>query len=93
MTVGEMLDRISSTELAEWAIYERDYGPLGPGRADQLAALVSATIANAASVKRRYRPADFLPRWGAGRRRRQTPQEQLEIMRAFVSRFQGKDDE
>lgn len=90
MTVGELLDRISSTELAEWAVYERDYGPLGPSRHDHLAALVASTVANTASSKTRFKPADFLPKWG-GRRRRQTGREQLDILRTFIRQYGSQD--
>lgn len=40
MTVAEMLARISSYELTEWAAYEQMTGPLGPSwRDDVLAAI------------------------------------------------------
>jgi hypothetical protein len=85
MPVEEMLGRMSSRELTEWMVYEEENGPLGPSRADQLAALVAAVIANANRGKRgrTFKPADFMPRWGK-RRRRQTPEEQKLVMEAFV---------
>jgi hypothetical protein len=85
MPVDEMLDRMSSRELTEWMVYEEENGPLGPGRSDQLAALVAAVIANANRSKRgrTFKPADFMPRWGH-RRRRQSPEEQTAVMQAFV---------
>jgi len=85
-----MLDRISSSELSEWAVYEREFGPLGPDRHDHLAALVASTVANTVS-KHRFRPADFMPRW-ASKRRRQTGRQQLEILRAFVSQYRKSED-
>lgn len=72
-------------------MFEREFGPLGPARHDHLAALVASTVANAASTKTRFRPSDFLPKWG-GRRRRQTGREQLDILRAFVAQYpKGQD--
>lgn len=85
MTVGELLARISSHELAEWRAYEREYGPLGPERGDIHSALISHTIASAMTTgKARPKLADFLPRWS--RRRRQSAAQQLEVLRAFAAR-------
>lgn len=81
MTVEELLARITSRELAEWAAYEREFGPLGLERGDWHAATVSHVVAAAAGGKGRI--TDFLPRWG---RRRQTAEEQLAIFRALASR-------
>lgn len=92
MTVGEMLDRISSTELAAWSVYERDYGVLGPSRDDQLAALVASTVANAMS-KRKSKPADFMPRWGSRGGRKQSGREQLAMFRQFVDRHRKRERE
>lgn len=83
MTVGELLERITSSELTAWAVYEQEHGPLGPSRHDHLAALVASTTANTMS-KHTFRPKDFLPRWG--RPRRQTPQEMLDIFRSMAGR-------
>lgn len=46
MTVGEMLKRISASELNRWGLYERLYGELGPGHADVSTAVVAKTIAD-----------------------------------------------
>lgn len=45
--------------------YERMFGPLGPRRDDQLAALIAATIANAFRDKndRAAQVSDFVPDW------------------------------
>jgi len=84
MTVGELLARTSSHELSEWRAYEREFGPLGPERGDVHQALISHTIAASLSTgKTKFRLADFLPRWT---RRRQTPAQQLEVLRAFAAR-------
>lgn len=73
MTVAELLERISSAELAEWAAYERVAGPVGPVRGDLHAATVAATTANAGRGKkgRKARVRDFMPNWG---RPAQTPE-------------------
>jgi hypothetical protein len=61
MTVREMLDRISSLELAEWMIY---YGidPFGNERQDLQAGIIAATVANANAGKgKAFQPIDFMP--------------------------------
>jgi hypothetical protein len=85
-----MLARIPSSELAAWMVYERDYGPLGPERHDHLAALVASTIANAnrGKKKRRFKVREFLPVWS---KRRQSPAEQLSILRGFTRRLGGEE--
>lgn len=68
MTVAEMLARISGQELADWEAYETAHGPLGPARADWLAALVASTIVNVNRGKK-SRPAklaEFLLKWKRG---------------------------
>lgn len=62
--MGELLRRISSRELSEWMAYEKIAGPLGGARDDVLAALVSATIANANRAKGpTYQVKKFIPVW------------------------------
>ena len=64
MTVGELLARMSSRELTEWAAYETVHGPLGPRRDDFLAALVAHTIAAVNSEKGKSPDlAKMLPNW------------------------------
>jgi len=92
MTVEEMLTRISSRELTDWAAYEAEVGPLDAAhRADVLAGIVAATIANGLRGKkgRVHRPADFMPEWGG--RRRQSWQEQLAIVQQINRAAGGKD--
>ena len=50
--------------------YERLFGPLGPQRDDQLAALVCATVANAFRGKndRAAKVSDFVPDWARAAR-------------------------
>lgn len=84
MTVEELLARISSRELAEWAAFEQEHGPLGLERGDWQAAVVAQAIAGDGKTKL----SDFVLRWG--RKRRQTGQEQLAIFKALASRGGGR---
>lgn len=63
MTVRELLARMDSRELSEWAAY---YGmsPWGPERADLRAGVVAATVANCLSDKGSFKPSDFMPKYG-----------------------------
>lgn len=65
MTVRELLARIDSRELAEWAAFFQ-LEPWGAEVEDFRAALVTAAIANAHRDPRRrrqpYKPTDFMPR-------------------------------
>ena len=65
MTVAEMLARISSRELTEWAAYERRAGPLGGRRGDVHMAVVSAAIYNTNRKKgsKAIDPEKLLPVW------------------------------
>jgi hypothetical protein len=86
MTVGELLARTSSYELAEWQAYEREYGPLGPERGDWQAASVAHVFASLmADKKSRLKLADFVLRWGG--RRRQSGEEQMSIFRALQAQM------
>jgi hypothetical protein len=90
MTVEEMLARISSRELTEWAVYEEETGPLDAGyRADVLAGVVSATVANAMKGKKgkRLKPADFMPDWS--RRRTSSPNQMATMLKSLTHRFGG----
>lgn len=64
MSVAEAQQRISAHEFAEWRAYDlRD--PIGPERADLMAAVVATTVANfSGRAKRSLRPKDFLPQFG-----------------------------
>jgi len=61
VTVQDLLVRISSSELTEWMAYYQ-MEPFGEERADLRSAIVASVTANAAS-KRRFKPADFMPRF------------------------------
>ena len=64
MPVAELLARVTSTELTEWAQYERVFGPLGQGRDDIHLALLSALMHNMWAEKGKGKsPEDFMPQW------------------------------
>jgi hypothetical protein len=67
MPVGEMLQRMSGQELAEWQAYERVYGPIGvEERLDRTAAVIANQVANSLRGPK-SKPSevdDFMPRWG-----------------------------
>lgn len=63
MTVGELLERISSRELTEWmAYYELE--PFGQERGDLQAGVVASVIANVnrdpKKSRKEYKPDDFV---------------------------------
>lgn len=62
--MAELLARISSRELTEWAAYELVSGPIGPSRGDFQAALIASTIA-AVNAEKGKAPSltDFMPNW------------------------------
>lgn len=92
MTVGELLVRISSRELAEWAAYFC-LEPFGEERADTRSAIVAATVANTArDPKKRRRPftwQEFMPRFE--RKQSQTWEQQLRIVEMFNVALGGRD--
>ncbi len=87
MTVEELLGRITSRELAEWAAFERVYGPIGLERGDWQAAQVTQAV-YAAAGDTKTKLTDLVLRWG--RKRRQTGQEQLALFRALASGGGGR---
>jgi len=62
MTVKEMLSRMDSRELAEWAAYY-SVEPFGEERGDLRAGIVASVIANVNRGKnvKAYGPQDFMP--------------------------------
>ena len=63
MTVAELLERISSRELAEWQAYYM-LEPFGEERKDLRAGTISATVANIARGEQKpFQPSDFMPRF------------------------------
>ena len=82
MTVGELLDRISSRELSEWMAYAQ-LEPWGETRADLRAGIVASTVANTArDPKRRkkpFAPEEFMPHFEG-----QSQEEQMDAMDNLV---------
>ncbi|MFC4333859.1 phage tail assembly protein T [Salininema proteolyticum] len=76
-SVRELLTRLTSAEITEWMAFERINGPLGGKRHDYNAALITKTIvdANSGKKRRRRKLTDFLLQWGGKRRRPQTGSE------------------
>lgn len=62
MTRSEMLARVSSAELTEWAAYERVTGRLGDERGDIQAALTAYYVVQALGAKK-ARLDKMMPRW------------------------------
>lgn len=91
ITVGELLDRTSSRELAEWQAFERIEGPLGGLRGDVHAAMVVSAIYNANRDKghRERKPSEFLPQWDKPAREQQSPEQMLAAARAMQGRVGG----
>lgn len=91
MTVRELLTRISSRELTEWAAYFL-LEPFGEERADLRAAIIASVVANTArDPKRRrraFKPEEFMPRFG---RQQQTWEQQLSIVEMLNAAFGGRD--
>lgn len=61
MTVEELLERITSTELTEWQAFEQVEGPLGQRRDDHLAVLTAFYVAAAFGAEPRF--DRMLPQW------------------------------
>lgn len=92
MTVAELLARMSGEELADWLAYEEMEGPLGPGRGDWHAALISTTVANTVprrKGKARTKIADMMLKWKGGRSARQSDAQMEAIGRDLARRFGG----
>lgn len=85
MTVGELLDRISSRELSEWMVYAQ-LEPFGEARADLRAGIVASTMANTVrDPKRRkkpFGPEEFMPQFD---KEPQTPDEQKSHMETLAA--------
>ena len=64
MTVGELLRRIDSRELAEWMAYYA-IEPFGEERDDLRTGIIASTMANSWRGKgqKSMQPADFMPRF------------------------------
>ena len=62
MTVGDLLQRMTSTELSYWIARNR-FEPIGMQRDDMRAGIVASTICNVniPKGKPKTKPADFMP--------------------------------
>lgn len=58
MTVGELMERMSAREFADWMFYD-ELSPIGPERAELTGGYIAATINNLFS-KRRRKPTDYI---------------------------------
>jgi len=87
MTVGELLQKISSRELSEWMAFF-SLEPWGTEVEDWRAGLIAATIANANrdSKKRRrpYEPQDFMPQHNKPQMEDQSWEEQARILEMWA---------
>jgi len=87
MTVRELLERIDSRELTEWAVY---FGlePWGTEVEDWRAGLVAATIANVnrdpKQRRKPFEPADFMPRREQTAAEEQSVEEQARILETWA---------
>lgn len=72
--------------------YERVTGPLGPERADQHAAIIAATVANAMKGKkgRAFKPADFIPKWDQRQPAAQSDTDHLRIVQGINRALGGQ---
>ena len=86
MPVGEMLRRMSSAELTEWAAYA-EIEPFGAQWDNWRAGLITSTIANVNRGKGRkaYKASEFMPGIRVDREKSQML-ESLAGMRALASR-------
>lgn len=69
MTVQELLGRISSRELTEWQIYEREFGPFGGERLDILMAKLIGMLVRVNSDPKeqgKIKDSQFLIKWNDG---------------------------
>ena len=88
--MGELLARISSRELSEWAAFAQ-LEPFGEEREDLRAAIVAATVANTARDPKKQRafvPSDFMPDF---EREPQSWEQQLQIVEMLNVAFGGRD--
>jgi len=94
MTVGELLQRMSSRELSEWMAFF-SLEPWGTEVEDWRAAMIAATVANGyRDPKRRrkpYEPSDFMPRHEAPKAQEQSWEEQARILEMWARILQARD--
>jgi|TARA_R100001530_G_scaffold41605_1_gene31811 hypothetical protein len=87
MTVGEMLRKMSSSEMADWIAFWR-LDPWGEERADLRSGIIAAVTANVWSGKgRKAKPADFMPNFVEPDRPRQSMESQKAIFSQAAMAF------
>lgn len=92
MPVVELLARTSGRELTDWEAFEEQTGPLDPRRRGDIGAgIVAAAVTNAMRAKKgkRFKPEDFIPRWGGSKK--QSWQEQLAVVEGLNKAMKGRD--
>lgn len=91
MTVSDLLRRIDSRELTEWAAFYA-LEPWGTDADDMRAGIVASTIANVnrdpKKQRRPFQPSDFIPRREP--KAEQTPEEQARILQQWARAWEGK---
>jgi hypothetical protein len=92
MTVRELLAKIDSRELTEWAAYY-SLEPWGAEVEDWRAGMIASTIANVnrdpKKQRKPYTPKDFMPQRDVPQKEEQTWEEQAEILEMWF-RIAGK---
>lgn len=84
MSVKRCMQEVDAAEFVEWMLYF-ELEPFGEERADYRAAIIASTVANSQSVKRRFTPKDFMPKWE--RRSASRPQQTIDQQRAIFEMF------
>lgn len=75
-----------ASELMEWSAFERVHGTiLIHERVELMVAILCSLIANVYSDKRRYKPADFLPKWD-GENRVQSVEDMISTLDVALSK-------
>ena len=89
-SVAELLERLSSRELAEWMAFAQ-LEPFGEERADLRSAIVASTMANAWRGKRQgpFTPKDFMPRFDPKVLSPQTAEEMERQAKRIAALFGG----
>ena len=90
MTVGEMLERISSAELSEWMMYYR-MEPFGQERDNLHAGIIASVFANAnrKKGKKAFEIKDFMLQFT--RKEKKTDQQLLSKVEMLNAAFGGMD--
>jgi hypothetical protein len=89
MTVRELLGKLDSRELTEWMAYD-GLDPIGQERDDLRAGIVASTVANCHSVKAKFKPSDFVPKFGPRVEKRKTPADLALIAQAITGMMRKK---